>query len=303
MKNAIKVLCFVLAVIVVVGASGLVYFKWDNGDFKYTAGSESGTVVITEYTGNSVNIVIPNRLRGKKVVSIDESAFSGMDIVSLKISKYVTSIGKNAFEGCTQLESVDLGTSVKTIGDMAFANCTSLKSVKMSAELRKIGSPLFGNDSALENVDFTGNKNFVCENGVIYSTDKTVLYEALSYANLSSYQCPQTVTEIKQYALYNHSELTSFTFPSGLNKIPDGLFTKCTGLTELVVPSTVTQIGVSVLDSSGVKTITIPSSVTTIDANAFYGMEKQLTIVTVKNSKAETFANDKGFTVKIVDSL
>jgi hypothetical protein len=39
----------------------------------------------------------------------------------------VTSIGREAFRGCSSLASVTIAGSVKTIGETAFAYCTGLK--------------------------------------------------------------------------------------------------------------------------------------------------------------------------------
>ena len=303
MKNAIKVFCFVLAIIVVGSVSGLVYFKWDTGEFNYVDGNDKGTVIITEYTGDSVNIVIPNRVRGKKVVSIDDSAFSGTDIVSLKTNDIMTSIGKNAFQDCTSLETVVIGKSVKSIGEGCFSNCKSLKTVTMSPSVEKLGNIIFGNDAALEDVNFDGNDNFKNVNGIIMSADSSVIYEALSYADLSDYDCPSDVKDIKAYAFYNHPELKHFKFNDSIKIINEGLFSKCSGLTEVSISSSVTEINSLSFSGTGLKTLEIPKNVIKINDSAFYGLEEQLTIITVSLSNAETFAKENNFNYKIVDTL
>ena len=53
MKNAIKVLCFTLAVIIVGTSAFLIYFKWDKSQFEYIDGTEKGTVMITGYKDES----------------------------------------------------------------------------------------------------------------------------------------------------------------------------------------------------------------------------------------------------------
>ena len=48
---------------------------------------------------------------------------------SVKIPNSVTSIGENAFEGCTGLTSVTIPKSVTDIGENIFEGCTGLKKV------------------------------------------------------------------------------------------------------------------------------------------------------------------------------
>ena len=67
MKNAIKVLCFTLAVIIVGTSAFLIYFKWDKSQFEYVDGTKKGTVMITGYKDESKDITIPSKLRGKKL--------------------------------------------------------------------------------------------------------------------------------------------------------------------------------------------------------------------------------------------
>lgn len=304
MKNAIKVICFVIAVIIIGTASAYVYLTWDIGEFEYSPGTQRGTVVIDSYIGKSVNIVIPKRLRGRKVVSIGEKAFSETNIESVKIGNNVKSIGKNAFVDCVKLKSVEISDEVQSIGEMAFTGCSVLESVKITSPLNKLDSPVFALDPMLPKIDFGGEtEKFVCEGGVIYNADKTVLYEAVGKADLSSYVIPSTVTEFKPYALAHHTEIKSIEFPSGVKKLPSGILNGCTGLKQLTIPDGVTTLGVGIVSGSGVTEIRIPASVKSIVEGAFINMEKQLTIVTVENSWAAQYGKTNNIPVKIVDSL
>ena len=47
----------------------------------------------------------------------------------IKIPSSVTSIGEEAFSGCTYLESIEIPDSVTSIGKEAFYNCSSLESI------------------------------------------------------------------------------------------------------------------------------------------------------------------------------
>ncbi len=302
MKNAIKVLCFVILVIVAGVSSVYVYFTWGS-DYKTIDGSQFGTTIITHYTGDETDVVIPNRIRGKKVISIDENAFSETGITSVKLSNGIVSIGNNAFRECPELVSVDMGKGVESIGNYAFYGSPKLSSVKFSPEVKKVGYLLFGNDTQLKSIDLNGNENFKFIDGALYSADMTTLYETLQAVDFSSYSCPETVTNFNSYAFYGQEDLKSITVNDGVKVIPEGAFVLCKSLTELVLPDSVVSIGTAVTIESGIKTITIPASVSMIDDSAFYNSEKQITIVTTKGSYAAKYAERKGINLKIVDTL
>ncbi len=303
MKNAIKVFCFVLAVIIAGGVSGYVYFTWDIGEYETIPGANNGTVVITEYIGEETDVVIPNRLRGKKVVSINDSAFKDTKITSVKLNNNIVSIGINAFQNCEKLTKVDMGKSVKSIGNGAFSNCPELTEVKFAPTVEKLGHVIFGNNKKLTTIDLNGNDNYKFVDGILYSADMTTMYESLVSADFSDFKLPETVVNLNSYAFYAQNELTSLELNDGIKKIDEGTFIDCKGLTELVIPDSVTSIGTVILSGSGVKTITIPDSVTKIDDNAFLNVEKQITVITTKRSAAARLAEKKDIKLQIVDSL
>lgn len=326
MKNAIKVICFVFAMLLAGVGAFYFAFVWDMNEFVFIDGSEKGTVIITDYIGSDKDVKVPNRLRGKKVVGIDNHAFKDDDITSVVIGDNVKSIGENVFQNCKNLQKVDLGDSVEKIGTMAFSDCPSLTEVKFSPKLKDIGVMLFRNDTKLTNIDLNGNSNFNYVDGVIYSGDMTVVYETLLAADLSSYKLPETVTELKSMAFYGQKELKSIQLNSGIKHIPDGCFSMCTGLTELAIPEGVVSVGKVVLVGSNITTVKIAKSVKTIDDLAFEHnevqvldengnpvldengkvkkeKEHQITIVTVDKSFAASFARRHEYALQIVDKF
>ena len=112
MKNAFKVLCFTLAVIIVVTSAFLIYFKWDKSQFEYVDGTEKGTVMITGYKDESKDVTIPSKLRGKKVTQIDTSAFEESEITSIEIGDNVGISQATLISHC----SIKIGNNVKIGG-------------------------------------------------------------------------------------------------------------------------------------------------------------------------------------------
>ena len=69
----------------------------------------------------------------------------------------VTTIGDNAFWGCSGLTSVTIGNSVTSIGERAFGYCTGLTSVTIPNSVTTIGLYAFSGCSGLTSLTFTGN--------------------------------------------------------------------------------------------------------------------------------------------------
>ena len=67
----------------------------------------------------------------------------------IKIPNTVTSIGKRAFRGCTNLTSIEIPEGVKTIGYAAFSSCNKLTTITLPASLTSFNGTalagLFGN--------------------------------------------------------------------------------------------------------------------------------------------------------------
>lgn len=69
----------------------------------------------------------------------------------------VTSINFSAFENCTKLTSITMGSSLNTIGDSAFEYCTNLESVIIGSGINNIADGGFYSCSKLKYIKFLGN--------------------------------------------------------------------------------------------------------------------------------------------------
>ena len=90
-------------------------------------------------------------------VTSGDNKYSGDIVIPESItynnSKYsVTSIGNNAFWGCSGLTSVTIPNSVTSIGNYAFDSCSSLTSVTIPNSVTSIGYWAFANCSSLTSV-------------------------------------------------------------------------------------------------------------------------------------------------------
>lgn len=100
-----------------------------------------------------------------QTVSIGFSCFANCDgLVEISIGTERTamlgvSIGKWAFNSCSNLEKVTLGQSITTIGENAFEHCERLQSVYLSSRLVWIQSSAFEYCKELETIVYDGSSD------------------------------------------------------------------------------------------------------------------------------------------------
>ena len=110
--------------------SGLESIVVESGNSKYDSRDNCNAIIETATNtllAGCKNTTIPN-----SVTSIGENAFWGCSgLTSVSIPNSVTSIGENAFSGCKGLNSVTIPNSVSSILPYAFAGCGGLTSVNI----------------------------------------------------------------------------------------------------------------------------------------------------------------------------
>ena len=106
------------------------------GAFEVCAGLESLTV-------DANNTVYDSRNNCNAVIETGSNTLIA-GCKNTVIPNDVTTVGEDAFFGCTSLTSVTIPDSVTSIGDFAFCGCTSLASVTIPDSVTSIGFEAFG---------------------------------------------------------------------------------------------------------------------------------------------------------------
>ena len=104
-------------------------------------------------------IVIPKTIkyfgRTYKVIRIEDQAFKGCkQLKTVEIGSKVKKIGNSAFRDCPKLVNVVIGSNVTSIGNHAFRGCKKLKEIEIANHVKTIGESAFRDCTALTYITF-----------------------------------------------------------------------------------------------------------------------------------------------------
>lgn len=225
------------------------------------------------------------------VTTINDFAFCGAGLTSVKIPGSVKTIGTNVFNECENLTTVQFEEGVTTTGENMFQQCVKLNNVTLPSTLKTIDYYAFYLCESLQSITIP--------DGV-----EDIKSYAFDGSGLRSITIPSSVKNIGWYAFYYCENLSEVTINSVNPTISNEAFTGCQSvetvtldcqtignwfakrysLETVVLGSHVKTIGEGAFkDCSELRNLTIGNNVITIGKEAFSGIY-ELNSVTIPNS-------------------
>lgn len=212
--------------------------------YVYCDGADGAELI--EYRGEvAADFVIPESVGGVRVVSVEKGLLKGRtEVRSLVVPEGVKAIEDEAFRGMTSLESVSLPQSLKRIGRFAFADCASIKSIVVPGDTTYIGVSAFSGCNALEEIELPfigeyrdrevhGHFGYIFgSTGYDYNAD--CVPKSLKTVRSSG-------ARIAPNAFNGLSTLKRVELSVAVT-VGENAFSDCTGIDEIVLPATVTEL-------------------------------------------------------------
>ena len=139
---------------------------------------------------------------GNDVTKIGDYSFSSCyGLRNVDFGRGVITIGKCAFSDCYLLTNITIPDSVTTIQDYAFSGCFLLKVITIPDSVTRIGIGICSDCDNLTSIEVsTSNNNFIEIEGVLYSKNKTILYQYPNGKEDKLYSIDSKTTTILDYA-------------------------------------------------------------------------------------------------------
>lgn len=203
-----------------------------------------------------------------KITVIPESTFVYAGIEEVLLPPTVTEIGAQAFLNTSQLKKIEIPESVQTIGIEAFRE-SGIVTAKLPNSITNIGERAF----------------YYCPELTEVTTYGTVIQND-----------PNAIIQV--YCFEGCLKLTTFEVPQSIRILGQGLLGNNRNVTQLTIPSNVTQINFSAFNNTGIKEVKVEGvTPPRTPEGAWYGFPNDITVIRVPAESVEKYQNATGWKV------
>ena len=268
---------------------------------------DDGTAAITGYEGGVEELVIPQEIDGYKITEIKENSIGTINMTQPSGEIDVT-------RGYVlHLSKIIMPEGLLHVDEYAFGNLWNMREIYFSSTVEEIGFQAFFNCNSIERIDVADNNStFASQDGVLYNKEKSTLIQYPVAKQEKTYQMPESVKDIRNFAFSGLTFLEELTLPKSIafDGITQYTFDEANSLKNIYVAEDVNSLYKSIdgvlfydiakatnnVDHIELELVrypagktetnyTVPSGVTTIENYAFSGCNL-LTSVTLPDSVA-----------------
>ncbi|MBQ5989929.1 MAG: leucine-rich repeat protein [Oscillospiraceae bacterium] len=208
----------------------------------------------------------------------------------------ITSIYKNAFQGCTS-KDITLPEGVKRIGEDVFANYLVSITLPASFEEFDTDEP-FVNCPKLKNINVKdGNEKYSSEDGILYNKDKSVALICPQAKEEKEIKLPSSVKAVAMYAFCYNKQVQDIDL-SSVEAVGDYAFDGCLSLKNVKFSENLKDVGYcAFLGCPSLKSVRVYDQLSSIGEYAFgYDYDDELAEKIHENP--EKYQDENGNTQK-----
>lgn len=284
---------------------------------------------LTEVVNGYDEITLPNHVKsiskdvfyGKKItkvvlneglISIGEQAFFNSSVQEIVFPSTLEKLEKDIFYYCNHLKRVDLSQTkitelpastffragieeiilpptLKEIGPQAFLGTSKLKMIEVPENVKTIGQEAFRE---------SGIVTAKLPNGIATLVDRAFYHcpELTEVTTYGSAPNDDPSAMIKPYCFEGCPKLTRFEIPQSIRILGQGLLGGNQKVTQLTIPSSVTQINFSAFDNTGIQEVKVETATPPqVFEKVWYGFPQNITAIRVPSAAVEKYKSANGW--------
>ena len=230
-----------------------------------------------------------------------------LDLSNINDAEHVTGVGKEAFHGVKNVESIQLPDAVTTLADECFKGC-GLKTFYVPKSLTEEGfglAPFSECDNLTEFAPPSTELDhfYIDQYGILYNKDYNKLFKVPNNYVLKFYETGREgtfdifhfVKEVQACAFEGVKNIKTVNFAQGIKKLPHRCFYNAQSVETVLLPNSITEFGQDAFMGSSVKNVIMLTTTETApksqngNYNSFYGTNEEFKVHLSESSEYGNF--------------